>query len=91
MFVGRNLEDLVVWQDIKNTHTGNNPYECDIDVCEKKFVRLDYLASHRRTHTITGDKRYECDVCKKKFRRPSSLGRHKRTHRGKQTFWMWCL
>lgn len=62
----------------KRNHTGEKPFQCDHDDCNKKFSRPDYLIKHKLTHTK--EKSFECDVCSKKFGLNETLARHKRIH-----------
>jgi uncharacterized Zn-finger protein len=66
----------------KRTHTGENPYECD--VCNKRFTCLGSLTIHQRKHT--GEKPYECKVCRKRFSQSGHLAFHKRTHTGDKPY-----
>jgi KRAB domain-containing zinc finger protein len=65
MFATKDFRSQVAELNIKKTHTGDKPNECD--VCNKRFLRSGTgdLTVHKRT--LTGDKRYECDVCNKRF------------------------
>ncbi len=59
-------------------HTGEKPYLCSWEGCERRFARSDELARHKRTHT--GEKKYECPMCNRKFMRSDHLSKHAKRH-----------
>ncbi|XP_074593565.1 transcription factor IIIA-like isoform X2 [Brevipalpus obovatus] len=80
------------------THTGERPFLCDIDGCEKSFACRSYLNKHKkRPHTSIGqtldgvkpkkkEKRYNCDQCIKEFKNKFLLKTHLATHTGEKPF-----
>lgn len=58
--------------------TGEKPFKCKWDGCERRFARSDELSRHRRTHT--GEKRFECPMCHSRFMRSDHLAKHARRH-----------
>jgi hypothetical protein len=64
----------------KRVHTGEKPYKCDFQDCNKDFSNPSALTTHKRIHT--GEKPYVCDFdnCEKAFSDPSALTTHKRIH-----------
>ena len=58
--------------------TGEKPFACIWEGCEKKFARSDELSRHRRTHT--GEKKFACPACKRRFMRSDHLSKHVRRH-----------
>ena len=58
--------------------SGEKPFSCSWDGCDKKFARSDELSRHRRTHT--GEKKFVCPVCDRRFMRSDHLTKHARRH-----------
>lgn len=58
--------------------TGERPFACSWQDCNKKFARSDELARHYRTHT--GEKKFSCPICDKRFMRSDHLTKHARRH-----------
>jgi hypothetical protein len=66
------------------THTGERPYACDFESCEKKFKTYSQLKYHKSIHY---DKRqYKCEECHLGFNRKSTLNIHILTHSGMKPF-----
>jgi uncharacterized Zn-finger protein len=58
--------------------TGERPYVCKWDGCNKSFSRSDELSRHFRTHT--GEKKFECQICSNRFMRSDHLSKHMKRH-----------
>ncbi|KAL6084453.1 hypothetical protein STEG23_036511 [Scotinomys teguina] len=58
--------------------SGERPFACSWQDCNKKFARSDELARHYRTHT--GEKKFSCPICEKRFMRSDHLTKHARRH-----------
>ena len=61
-------------------HTGEKPYQCEVQTCKRSFSRLENLKLHTRTHT--GEKPYQCHYagCTKRFNNTSDRAKHMKTH-----------
>ena len=60
------------------TLSGEKPFPCTWENCDRRFARSDDLARHRRTHT--GEKRFACPLCGRRFMRSDHLTKHARRH-----------
>ncbi len=58
--------------------SGERPYSCSVEGCNKKFARSDELSRHRRMHT--GEKKFACSICGRRFVRSDHLMKHERRH-----------
>jgi hypothetical protein len=61
-------------------HTGEKPYSCKQDGCQRSFARLENLKIHNRSHT--GEKPFLCKYqCSKAFSNSSDRAKHEQTHK----------
>ncbi|XP_063866933.1 Krueppel-like factor 16 [Scylla paramamosain] len=59
-------------------HTGERPFVCAHQGCQKRFTRNEELTRHRRIHS--GARPFPCPLCDKRFGRKDHLKKHVRTH-----------
>lgn len=57
-------------------HTGEKPFPCLFESCDKRFYGTSERTVHMRSHN--GDKPYKCDECPRGFPSKSHLNAHKR-------------
>merc|ERR1712083_949396 len=57
-------------------HTGEKPFKCEFDGCDRRFANSSDRKKHMHVHT--SDKPYNCKVrgCDKSYTHPSSLRKH---------------
>ncbi|XP_028981031.2 zinc finger protein 493 isoform X2 [Esox lucius] len=65
-------------------HTGERPFKCNYDSCEKGFRSKAELTIHMRYHT--GERPFKCNVCGKGFVQANFLTTHYRTHTGEKPY-----
>lgn len=58
--------------------TGEKPFKCQWEGCERRFSRSDELSRHKRTHT--GEKKFGCHLCDNRFMRSDHLTKHLKRH-----------
>lgn len=62
-----------------NTHTGNKPYKCLDNSCEKMFASVYKMRLHfKQCHTDSY--RFECEICAARFKHKSSFKDHMSYH-----------
>ena len=66
------------FQKYLNSFTGEKPFSCNWENCQRSFARSDELARHKRTHT--GEKRFGCPLCGRRFMRSDHLTKHAKRH-----------
>lgn len=59
-------------------HTGEKPFQCNHEGCERRFARNEELTRHKRIHT--GFRPHKCETCQKAFGRKDHLNKHQKTH-----------
>ena len=57
------------------THTGERPFPCPIEGCDKAFADKSNLRSHRLTHSVTS-KNFICEKCGRSFAQKRYLHKH---------------
>ena len=60
--------------------TGEKPFKCEFDGCDRRFANSSDRKKHSHVHT--SDKPYNCKVrgCDKSYTHPSSLRKHMKVH-----------
>ena len=62
------------------THTGEKPFKCSFDGCNKRFKQKGHLNTHIQRHI--GDRKYKCSYCSKAFVTSADLSHHNKRHVG---------
>lgn len=69
----------------KLMHTGERPFKCTMNDCDKFFRSTSEVKRHVLYHHTT-DRPYKCDVCGKGFVRKCFLNAHAKIHSGEKPF-----
>lgn len=62
------------------THTGEKPYKCPVEGCDKKFSRPDSLNTHIKTHSDVRPFSCPIESCTKAYFHSRSLRKHAKSH-----------
>lgn len=62
------------------THTGERPFECHVEDCDKKFSRPDSLNTHIKTHSSIRPYACSFENCSKAYFHSRSLRKHTKSH-----------
>lgn len=65
-------------QNHMRTHTGEKPFGCTVEGCDKKFSRPDSLQTHIKTHSNL--RPFACPHCEKAYFHSRSLRKHIKSH-----------
>lgn len=60
------------------THTGEKPYVCDFEGCNRAYAQSNDLLKHKKVHV--GELVYKCTICPEAFRLQSQLRDHYKVH-----------
>jgi uncharacterized Zn-finger protein len=65
-------------------HTGEKPYECNFEGCNKRFKVYGHLSDHVKGHFHI--KPFKCEFCTLTFSRRNTLKTHIFTHTGEKPY-----
>lgn len=63
-------------------HTGEKPYKCSFDGCDKVFKAYGHLSDHLKRHFNI--RPFVCEICNAAFSRRNTLKTHNMTHSGEK-------
>lgn len=58
--------------------TGEKPYKCDVEGCDRAYAQSNDLLKHKKIHI--GELVYKCTICVEAFRLQSQLRDHYKIH-----------
>ncbi|CAI5727934.1 unnamed protein product, partial [Peronospora destructor] len=77
---GRFHREFTLHVHVKN-HTGEQPYQCPIKSCSKRFSTSGNLARHKRLHSLHRME-YPAPGCTRIFTNKDRLAKHQKLHNG---------
>ena len=65
-------------------HSGDRPYKCTLEDCNKEFKAYGHLSDHIKRHL--NFKPFKCEQCGSCFSRSNALKTHMMTHSGERPY-----
>lgn len=65
-------------------HQGFKPFHCEVEGCEKSFIKYHKLRLHQKSHEDNIEKPHACNQCEKTFSDVEYLKRHLLRHSGRK-------
>ena len=86
LLTASSTENLGNWLNLSSTpqvHTGEKPYKCNIENCDRAYAHGTDLKRHRRSQHGIFTKTFECPICSKIFYENKFLKKHLNVHKEK--------